>query len=234
MKDILLYIRFAIRYAVDNRTLGHVKQFPRWYKDKRSGDNTLARALPWMTYDAIDFLGTISGNRCKVFEWGSGGSTLFFAQRCARVVSVEHDKRWSNLVKKKLKEAPHVEYLEIAGEKVGDWVDRDYNQPGDYISKDMRSRGLSFEKYVKAIDRFPEDYFDIVVVDGRARNSCVQQALPHVKEGGYLVVDNADREHYLDGHRELQDPAKWEKKEFQGPVFFQHAFSKTSFFKKSY
>ena len=227
-------MRFAFRYAVDNHTLGHVKQFARWYKDKRSGDNALSRALPWLTYDAIDFLESICDNRCRVFEWGSGGSTLFFAQRCANIVSVEHDKRWAHLVKKRLKDAPHVEYLVIPGEQVGDWVKRDYNQPGDFISKDVRSSGLSFEKYVKAIDRFPEDYFDIVVVDGRARGSCVQRAFPHVKKGGYLIVDNTDLEYYRATHPVLQDATKWEKTEFQGPVFFQHAFSKTSFFKKSF
>jgi hypothetical protein len=54
-----------------------------------------------------------------------------------------------------------------------------------------------------------------------------------VKKGGYLIVDNTDRSYYLAPFPELQDPSKWKKTEFQGPVFFQHAFSKTSFFKKA-
>lgn len=29
-----------------------------------------------------------------VFEWGAGGSTLWFAQRARRVISIEHDLEW--------------------------------------------------------------------------------------------------------------------------------------------
>src|SRR5690554_7836675 len=120
MKDILLYIRFAQRYARENATLRHIKQFRRWYNDKRSGDTTLSRELPWMTYDAIDFLSSIAAPDHEVFEWGSGGSTLFFARRCDRVISVEHDKKWNNFLKEKLLDLSinNVEYLEIPGVEV--------------------------------------------------------------------------------------------------------------------
>ena len=234
MKDILLYIRFAQRYARENATLRHIKQFRRWYNDKRSGDTTLSRELPWMTYDAIDFLSSIAAPDHEVFEWGSGGSTLFFARRCDRVISVEHDKKWNNFLKEKLLDLSinNVEYLEIPGVEVNDWEERDYRNPDDFISSDKNSIGLSYENYVKAIDAFPVNHFNIVVVDGRARNCCVKRAIPHVKKGGYLIVDNSDRKYYLQDFDELQDPGKWEKTEFQGPVFFQHAFSKTSFFRK--
>lgn len=234
MKDILLYFRFALRYAIDNGTVAHIKQLRRWYNDKRSGDNTLSRELPWMTYDAIDFLSSICRSDSQVFEWGSGGSTLFFSRRCDHVTSIEHDKKWSGFLNDKLKELAiaNVQYIEMPGEKVHDWSARDYRNPTDFISKDDMSNGIAYEAYVKAIDRFPKNHFDIVVVDGRARNSCIRRALPHVKTGGYLVVDNSDREYYLEGETELHDPVRWEKTEFQGPVFFQHAFGKTSFFKK--
>lgn len=236
MKDSLLYARYAMRYATENKTLAHIKQFARWHKDKRSGDTTLSRELPWMTYDAIDFLESICQTDGRVFEWGSGGSTLFFARRCGQVTSIEHDQKWSGFLKEKLQELAitNVEYLEVPGEKIEDWAKRDYRNPDHFVSMDRASVGRSYERYVMAIDRFPEAHFDIVVVDGRARNSCVERALPHVKKGGWLVVDNSDRKYYLEGQTELHDPMKWEKVEFQGPVFFQHAFSKTSFFRKSF
>lgn len=234
MKDFLLYIRFAIIYALENKTLSHIKQFGRWMKDKRSGDNTLMRQMPWMTYNAIDFLSLICKPDMTVFEWGSGGSTLFFAKRCDRVTSIEHDRQWSKLLAGRLEEnsVSNVDYREISGEKISDWARKNYLNPDDFVSNDRNSIGFSYEKYVKAIDEYPDDYFDIVVVDGRARNCCVKRALSHVKQRGYLVVDNADRKYYLAGFSELQDPDRWGKTEFQGPVFFQHAFSKTSFFRK--
>ena len=234
MKDILLHIRFAIDYAIANKTLSHVKQFSQWYKDKKSSNTTLNRALPWMTYDAIDFLSDICKRDMHVFEWGSGGSTLFFASRCKQVTTIEHDTTWSGYLKEKLEELKlnNVNFKEIRGEEIDDFDEKDFRNPNDFISKNKNSIGLSFENYVKVIDSYPKDYFDIVVVDGRARNSCIKYALPHVKKGGFLVVDNSDRKYYLSSFSELFNPQKWEKTEFHGPVFSQHAFSKTSFFKR--
>lgn len=234
MKDFLLYIRFAVIYALTNHTLLHIKQLLRWIKDMRSGDNPLTRELPWMTYDAIDFLSSICLPGMKVFEWGSGGSTLFFARRCLQVTSIEHDVNWYVILSEKLAadSIRNVDYKQIPAEKVQDWVQRDYRNPDDYISNDKNSIGLTYEKYARAIDTYAENFFDTVVVDGRARNCCIKRAIPHVKKGGWLVVDNTDRKYYLKGFPELQNPLLWEKKEFQGPVSFQHAFSKTSFFRK--
>lgn len=234
MKDILLYIRFAIHYALANKSLSHIKQFRRWFEDKKSGDTTLSRALPWMTYDAIDFLSAICKPDMNIFEWGSGGSTLFFASRCKQVTTIEHDSEWSGFLKEKFEELKlkNVDLKEIQGEKTADYHNKDFQNPDDFVSKDKKSIGLSFEKYVKAIDSFPEEYFDIVVVDGRSRNSCIKRAIPHIKRGGFLVVDNSDRKYYLASFPELCNSQKWQKTEFQGPVFFQHAFSKTSFFRK--
>lgn len=234
MKDTLLYIKFVLIFAFQNATLSHIKQFRRWLRDKRSGDNTLQRGLPWMTYDAIDFLSTVCSPNMTVFEWGSGGSTLFFSRRCHQVITVEHDIKWSRLLTNKIQafSVDNVDYKEIPGEEIDDWGARNFRCADDFVSADKGSAGLSFEKYVKVIDQYPDNYFDIVVVDGRVRNCCIKRAISHVKIGGYLVVDNTDRKYYLERFPTLQDPMIWEKKEFQGPVFFQHAFSKTSFFRK--
>ena len=56
MKQLILYIKFAIQFSIENRTLKHIKQFKRWYHDMHSGESTMSLGLPWMTYDAIDFL----------------------------------------------------------------------------------------------------------------------------------------------------------------------------------
>ncbi len=235
MRNFLLYIKFAIEFAINNKSISHIKYFGRWYKDMKSGKNTLILALPWMTYDAIDFLRILTATKnMKVFEWGSGGSTLFFASRAEEVVTVEHDKEWGGYLKDEIlkNEITNVSLNIIEGEPVADFSSLNQDNPDDYISRDKNSKGLSFEKYVKHINRFNNCYFDIVVVDGRARSSCIKQAIPHIKKDGYLVVDNAERNYYLSPFPELNNTDKWEKTEFNGPVFFQHAFSKTIFFKK--
>ena len=72
MKQPLLYFKFALQFAIENKTLKHIKQYKRWYKDMKSGETTMSLSLPWMTYDAIDFLNQITSTENKVFEWGSG------------------------------------------------------------------------------------------------------------------------------------------------------------------
>lgn len=55
---------------------------------------------------------------------------------------------------------------------------------------------MSFEQYVKSIDEYPNGYFDLITVDGRARASCALRALPKLKNGGWLLVDNMERARY--------------------------------------
>src|SRR5207248_5255473 len=58
--------------------------------------------LPWFSYAAIDFLKSYLRNEMQVFEFGSGGSTLFFAQYCKSVASVEDNAHWCEIVAAKL------------------------------------------------------------------------------------------------------------------------------------
>lgn len=50
---------------------------------------------PWLAPSAIAFLDRfLSAHRLTLFEWGCGDSTPWFAARCSRVWSVEHDLNW--------------------------------------------------------------------------------------------------------------------------------------------
>lgn len=236
MKQLLLYIKFALLFAIENKTLKHIKQYKRWNSDMHSNKSTMSMGLPWMTYDAIDFLKKISSAEMNVFEWGSGGSTIFFASRCKQVISVEHNKDWSNILKDKLNKLgfKNVILHEIEGKKIDNFRNLNPDNADDFVSKELKSVGLSYEKYVKTIDQYDYNYFDIIVVDGRVRNACIKRAIPHIKKGGYLIVDNSDRKYYLSKFNFLNNQNEWKKNEFVGPVFFQHSFSKTSIFKKLY
>ena len=54
-----------------------------------NGKTPLDLEIPWFSYSAIDFLEEFLNNSMTVCEYGSGGSTLFFAQRTATVFSIE-------------------------------------------------------------------------------------------------------------------------------------------------
>ncbi len=51
---------------------------------------------PWLTYPLIEYLKGFDFSQKRIFEFGAGASTLFWASRAWRVESVELDRRWFN------------------------------------------------------------------------------------------------------------------------------------------
>ncbi len=58
------------------------------------------KPIPWFSYPFIDFLTPRLSKEITVFEFGSGNSTLFFAERVKKVISIEHNKDWYQIVNK--------------------------------------------------------------------------------------------------------------------------------------
>ena len=56
--------------------------------------------IPWFTYAAIDYLQKFDLSGMKVFEWGSGNSSIFFAKRALAVISIEDSKEWADTLTK--------------------------------------------------------------------------------------------------------------------------------------
>lgn len=50
--------------------------------------------VPWFTYPAIEYLNQIDLSGMRVLEFGSGYSTLYWARRAGKVVSIEDSKSW--------------------------------------------------------------------------------------------------------------------------------------------
>jgi predicted O-methyltransferase YrrM len=92
--------------------------------------------------------------------------------------------------------------------------------------------GSSFEKYAKTIQQFPTEYFDLVLVDGRARPSCIQQSLPYLKHGGLLVVDNTERSYYLEPFTEILKSEFDVLEDRMAPVSYTPDFTRTSIFRR--
>ena len=59
--------------------------------------------IPWYTYPAIEFLNTFDFSEKYVFEFGSGNSSIYWANKAKELVSIEHDQKWFEKVKSALK-----------------------------------------------------------------------------------------------------------------------------------
>src|SRR4051812_37225534 len=71
-----------------------VRFYKRWARSQDPTASPMKDEVPWMTFGAIEFLQRALREDMVVFEYGSGGSTLFFANRVRRLVTIEHDPEW--------------------------------------------------------------------------------------------------------------------------------------------
>lgn len=146
--------------------------------------------VPWWTYDAIgeveDFLGF--RRDARVFEWGSGASTVWLAKRAGSVASIDHDAPWIEFSRPRLAELGNAT-VELVPADAKPSPDRRFH------SGKAGYRGRSFKAYAEAIHRFPGK-FDLIVIDGRARAACLAEAVNRLAEGGMIVFDNSHRRRY--------------------------------------
>ncbi len=229
-KETAKAIIFYPKYFSFNETL---KYFNLWWKSLAPSSNSLTDASPWISYTAIRSLNQYLTKKMRVFEFGSGGSTLFFAKRVEKVVSVEHHRLWFEKVSSYLKEMnlTNIDYKLIEPEIDTEFHKKNIADPKHYISDDKDSFGKNYEKYVKSIDQFPDAYFDLVSVDGRARPSCCMHALPKIKIGGFLVYDNVETTYYEDSIALLK-PNEWSIVMYYGLFPYITHFSMTLIAKK--
>lgn len=171
-------------------------------------DKQKYRGLPEIAYEAVWLLDLFLAKNMKVFEWGSGGSTIFFCQRAGKVVSIEHERAWYELVHSSIAyhSIQNCQYLFI--------------EPSNLILPGYESsqyRDSSFRAYAAAIDAYPDGYFDVILVDGRARVACIQHAFPKLKGGGLLFLDNSNRVRYALGVEQLNNQG-WQRLDFVSRV----------------
>jgi hypothetical protein len=185
----------------------------RWI-DSMRGDYLVTEGRPWITFDATEWLDKWLPVDARVFEYGSGGSTLFWLARGARCVSVEHDAGWFDQVRARVPVGAQVDLRLVPPERDAAGCVLDPSDPDSYRSGDAALRTCSFHRYVSQIDEFPDEAFDIVFIDGRARPSCIKHSVPKVRRGGLLVLDNADREYYLQGTSALL--REYDRERFHG------------------
>lgn len=151
--------------------------------------------LPWWSYGAIDEVERFLRERpqARVFEFGSGASTLWLAKRSGSVDTVEHDVDFAEVVRELIAGVDNVTLHVVEAPSV---------QAGRPTVRSERqgSEDLDFDDYVSTIEQVG-GRFDLVVIDGRARVECLRRALPHVAADGVILFDDAERPRYADALR---------------------------------
>lgn len=126
--------------------------------------------IPWITYPAIAFLSGRLNKDLELFEFGSGNSTLYYAERVALVKSVENDQFWYEKIKTTMPANSELFYSELV-------------------------YGGAYCTYAAKTNRL----YDIIVVDGRDRVNCCKNSIASLKPGGVVILDDAERSAYHEG-----------------------------------
>lgn len=128
---------------------------------------------PWFPRQAIVLLNAWLSATDVGFEWGSGRSTLWFAQRVSHLTSIEDHQGWYSTVQKML-------------------VESDIKNV-NYQFHMINEQTAEYSPYVKAIDSMPDQSLDFVLVDGKYRDRCSVVSIGKLKAGGVLIIDDIHR-----------------------------------------
>ncbi len=144
--------------------LGHLGYF--LYRRKFPGD-------PWLAKPANSILKSFLANQDVGLEFGSGRSTVWFAQRVSAITSIEHDPIWHAKVTKELalQSLRNVDCL--------------------LVEKDVDDEKGQDSAYVRAADKLSKNSFDFILVDGAYRDNCALASLELLRPGGILIIDDA-------------------------------------------
>lgn len=211
--------------------LSYLRWLGPWARSLRKGATSVRDESPWMTFSAIAHLdrhlGQLGG-KGRVFEWGSGGSTLFFARRAAEVIAVENDGDWAEKVRAACAERQlsHATVAFHPADNTEAPPNFDPADPEKFYSGSALHNGHLFQSYAEHINQFRSESFDVIVVDGRVRPACLRFGMPKLKPGGLLVLDNAERPWYARA-RALVDAEQWPRTDHTGPGPYNQYFWQT-------
>ncbi len=157
--------------------------------------NYLYPKSPWTSPGSILFFNKVLNKNMVGLEYGSGFSTIYFAGKLKKLISIEHNSEWYRKVKRNLEENKinNVDYFLFQKKDYPENredLDIYLNEHDEFELKE------SFRKYYEKVKEYHNNYFDFILIDGRARVRCGLNSIPKLKERGIFILDNSERKRY--------------------------------------
>lgn len=180
------------------------KYIPSWLYNNVTKKTPLITKLPWLSYSSIDFINNYIKNFHRVFEYGGGGSTLWFAERCKEIICTENSKYWGNMILDKYQKNKHdfIAALKLNIIEVSEQPKiEEYSQAESYVNT--------------IVEGAP---YDIILVDGidgedgqkNYRVECISKAKDYLNNEGIIILDDSWRNKYSAVPKILSDFARLE------------------------
>lgn len=141
--------------------------------------NSKLQILPWYNYPLITFLESYIKPSMNIFEFGTGFSTIFYAQNNCNVYGVECNAEWIEKVQ------------ELA---------KMYNIEQN-ISIEFCPKSHEIARYINNVDENIQ--FDAIVIDSYNRIECLEEAK---KRGAKVIIlDNSERPNLANAYEIMQE-----------------------------
>lgn len=155
----------------------------RWISDRLGKKSPIEQGLPWTSWTIIDYLRKNIKPGMRVFEWGGGGSTLFWARLGCRVTCCESNEYWKDQIAKRIKDA----HPDLADKVEFRFVPAETKDPA------------AVRAYIESVrDGAP---WDVILVDGLeedyiSRMDCLKLAPACIAPEGMVLLDDSWRPRY--------------------------------------
>ena len=157
------------------------------------------RFAPWMPQAQIDRIDVHIKPDHTMLEWGSGGSTIYFAPKVTRYISIEHDPAWAVNLRDRV--SSNTEYhqvppsvpLPVPAARNSTITPEKYEElkaEFAHLTEHSIRRYWQFREYVDYIDTVDIRRIDTILVDGRARGMCAVRALKYMSDSSRLFLDD--------------------------------------------
>lgn len=153
----------------------YLRHLPCW------GGQPMMRELPWISFGALHYLEAHLQPHHEVFEFGGGGSTLYFARRTRSVVTIESHAEWHERLVSMLNQRRLRNVRCELHPLTGDAIEQFQN---DSFFQSIRKR-----------------MWDVILVDcycgfsaspfGQLRPHALTLAMEQLNPGGFIVLDDS-------------------------------------------
>lgn len=234
VRDFLKFKRESKLYKT-NPSSNYWQYYKRWKNTLDNSKTSLHYKLPWINFQAIAFLENELKPKQKIVEFGGGGSTLFFLTKGCEVTTIEHDEKWFKEISSAIEKDGFLKQWQ--GFLIPPQVNSSSRmlnpaEPLDYCTSSSDFADTTFINYASKIDCQEDASLDVVLIDGRSRPSCIYHAIPKIKKGGCLIIDNTEREYYSDYFLKNFADQFTLILDSYGPVPYIGWFNKTSIWRK--
>jgi len=153
---------------------------------------------PWMHLSEINLILRFLNNQHSMLEWGCGGSTILFSKYVKDYYSIEHNKEWYQQVNDKII-SNNLQNINFHHVPTDDGIEKDF-------LPETEGKLLSHKDRYKTYSKYPLQWdikFDRILIDGRARQFCVEECIPLLKQDSLVFF----HDFWMNGRDRYRDAA---------------------------